>query len=229
MTNLPPDIKEIFFKTIIGDIHIKEFEKWAYESEKLSHIMNNDDYLELISFNFNKSGADYELYHILKKHIDISEFETYRFRELLLAAKKKDERLPDLLLEFWFLYTDGYDFLEDLGFGYGMYIENPPIRNGSKTWYQLSAKKQKKILDSFSPGLEESIETVLDWINEKKIVLTGQQDDHGNYIFIDYRSEEERISKLMMKVDNKIEKNNSTTTLKQKNNNLSNKWWQFWK
>jgi hypothetical protein len=94
MRELPIDIKERFFKTIKGDISLDDFENWVYESKILETILESDDYLEIISLDYKKSGAKYELYNILKRLVDIGEFETCKMLELLDAAKQKNERLP---------------------------------------------------------------------------------------------------------------------------------------
>lgn len=230
MTDLPPDIKDKFFKIISGDISIDDFEQWVYKSKELEDTLTPDDYLELISLNYKKNGAKYELYNVLKKHIDISEYETQKFRGLLLRAKKKDEKLPKLLMEFYDLYCRGYGFLDDLGVGYGLSVECPPTNNyAANTWDELSPKKQQELLDSFSPGLDETIDRVLGWIENKRIILTGEQDDIGNYDYIDNRTEEEKKSRLWVTVQD--DKTTGETVSKNKlwDNKGGKKWWEIWK
>ncbi len=89
MTELPIDIKEGFFKTIKGDISLGNFEKWVYDSKSLETVLDSSDYLDIISLDYKKSGAKYELYNILKRLVDLGEFETYKMLELLNQAKQK--------------------------------------------------------------------------------------------------------------------------------------------
>ena len=50
-----------------------------YESKDIERVLHSDDYLDLISLNYKRSGAKYELFNLLKKHIDLGEFEKLLF------------------------------------------------------------------------------------------------------------------------------------------------------
>lgn len=201
MTILPQDIKERFYKTIKGDITLDAFEQWLYADKELEKHLKSDDYLDLMSLSFKKSGAKYELWSLLKKHIDLGEFEAYKMLGLLYEAKQKTERLPYILMEFYDLYCKGYNFFQDLGLGIGLAVEVPRVNNTTAdTWDELTSEQQKELLDSFSPELEECIEQVIIWLETKKIILTGEQDEIGHYDYEDYRTEEERKSKLWVTV-----------------------------
>ncbi len=142
MKEIPKSIKEIFYKTIKGDIPINDFEQWLYNDKELEKLLKLDDYLELISLKFNKSGAKYELWNLLKKHIDLGEFETYKMLILLNEAKQKTARLPYILMEFYDLYYNGYDFFKDLGLG--LAIQVPRIDNTkADTWDELTENKKR--------------------------------------------------------------------------------------
>lgn len=197
MTTLPQDIKERFYKTIKGEISLDDFEQWLYADKELEKYLNSGDYLDLISFSFKQSGANYELWDLLKKHIDIGEFETYKMLGLLNEAKQKTKRLPYILMEFYDLYCKGYNFFQDLGLGIGLAIEVPRVNNTTAdTWDELTSKQQQELLDSFSPELEECIEQVIYWLETKKIILTGEQDEIGHYEYEDLRTEEEKKTTL---------------------------------
>ena len=197
MATLPQDIKERFYKTIKGDISLDDFEQWLYTDKELEKYLNSDDYLDLISLSFKKSGAKYELWNLLKKHIDLGEFEKYKMLGLLNEAKQKTKRLPYILMEFYDLYCKGYNFLQDLGLGIGLAVKVPRVDNTiADTWDDLTTGQQKELLESFSPELEYCIEQVIYWLETKKIILTGEQDEIGHYDYKDLRTEEEIKSKL---------------------------------
>lgn len=178
MERLPEHLKQRFYRTITGEISIEEFEHWLYADKELENYMNFDDHLDLISLNFRKSGAKYELWNLLKKHIDLGEFETHKILRLLYEAKEKGEELPLILMEFYDLYYKGYSFLKDLGLGIGLAIECPPLNNFSAdSWDELPGKQQQKLLEILSPELEIGVERVIDWLESKKIILTGEQDE----------------------------------------------------
>ena len=192
MKKLPPDIKEIFYKTIQDEISLDDFENWLYTNKEIEILFPSDDYLELISLNFKKSGAKYELWKLLQKHIDPGDFEQYKMLGLLYEARQKTNRLPFILKEFYDLYCSGYNFLQELGIGYGLTIEVPRINTETDTWEDLTEKQQKQTLDGFSPGLEEEISKVIHWIETKKIRLTGKRDEIGHYRYQDLRTEKEK-------------------------------------
>jgi hypothetical protein len=197
MKTLPQDITERFYKTIKGDIHIDDFEQWLYADKELEKVLNSNDYLDLISLSYKKSGAKYELWNLLNKHIDLGEFETYKILELLKEAQLKTDRLPYILMEFYDLYCKGYNFLQDLGLGIGLAVVVPRVSNTSADiWDELTLGQQNELLDSFYPELEECIKDVIDFLEAKKIILTGEQDFMGHYGYEDLRTEVERKSKL---------------------------------
>jgi len=230
MTTLPQNIKERFYKTIQGVFSLDDFEQWVYANKELENLLNPDDYLDLISLNFKKSGAKYELWNLLKKYIDLGEFETYKMLELLNKAKRKTERLPYILMEFYHLYCNGYDFLQDLGLGIGLEVQVPSLKNTTaEAWDELTIEQQKELLDSFSPKLEECIEQVLFWLETRKIILTGKQDEIGHYHYEDFRTEEERKSKLWVTVSE--DKVTGFSAIKNIlwDKPTDKKWWEFWK
>ena len=201
MTTLPQDIKERFYKTIEGDISPADFEQWLYADKELANHLEPDDYLELVSFGFKKSGARYELGALLRKHINAEEYETYKMLELLYEARLKNKRLPYILMDLYDLYCKGYDFLKDLGLGIGLAIEVPTGKYASaETWDELTPRQQKELIESFSPELEECIEQLIHWLEAKEIVLTGEQNHIGHYIYRDQRTEEEKKSRFWVAI-----------------------------
>ena len=195
---LPYNIKEIFFKVIKGDIALACFEQWLYSDKELETYLSNNDYIDLISFNFKESNAKDELLKLLKKHIDLGEFETYKMLELLKNAQQKDERLPYILMEFYELYCKGYDFLQDIGIGFGLRVTVPGVNDPAiDSWEELITEQQNELLESFSPELEECIEQAIYWLETKKVVPTGEQDEIRRYGYKDFRTEEEKKSILI--------------------------------
>ena len=229
MTVLPQDIKERFYKTIEGEISLYDFEQWLYADKELEKHLRPADYQDFISLDFKSSGAKYELLNLLKKHIDHGEFETYKMLGLLYEARQKNEQLPYILMEFYDLYCHGYSFLRDLGLGIGLEVEVPRVNDSTAgSWEELSAKQKKDLLESFSPKLEECIEQVIFWLKEKKIILTGEQDDNGHYDYKDLRTEEEKKSMLWLTVpeDKATGFSASKNTLREKQ--TDKKWWKIW-
>ncbi len=203
--------KQKCFDLISGAFSLKEFEQWVYHSKELEQELSETDHLAMISFNFKKNGAKYELIQLLKRFVDLGEYETQKVRRKLEAALNKDEQLPELLVEFYHLNCRGYGFLEDLGMGFGLSIEVPPIGNHDKPWEQLSKEEQNKIINGFYPKLDQCLKDALYWLDSGKIVLTGEKELNNDYFleYYDYRTEAERKSRIFKEV--------------------RKRWWQFWK
>jgi len=189
MKNLPSAIKQKFYSAFEEVITLAEFEQWVYKSDELAQAVSENDYLELISLGYKRSGAKHELRKILARYIDFAEFELTRMLLLLEEARLKTERLPFILIEFYALYCKGYSFLQELGISYGLAVDCPRVENtAADTWEELSQQQQQKLIYSFSPGLEKEIERVIGWLDKGQIVLTGQRDANNYYEYVDFRS-----------------------------------------
>lgn len=195
---------------ISGELSLEAFEEWVYTSE-LEEELSEEDHLDLISFNFKGNGAKYELIHLLKRFVDLGEYETQKVRNKLEAALNTPENLPQLLAEFYNLHCRGYGFLQDLGMGFGLTIVVPPTKYHDKTWEQLNKAEQDYILAGFYPVLDECLRDAIYWLDSGKIVLTGEKEIDNDYFleYHDYRTEEERKTRLFKEV--------------------RRKWWEFWK
>ena len=106
-------------------------------------------------------GPKYELIHLLKSFVDFGEYETQKIRKKLVDALNKDENLPQLLAEFYDLHCRGYGFLQDLGMGFGLSIEVPPIGNNDRSWEDLSKTEQQEIIAAFYPRLDECLKDAI--------------------------------------------------------------------
>ncbi len=213
MPGLPKKLEIHFYKTIEGEIALKDFEQWLYENEELPKYVSQDDHLDLIAFNFNQKAARYELWKLLSKHIDLGEFEAYKILNLLYKARLKNDELPEILIQLYYLHYDGYDFLEELGMDFGLTVL-VPSRYNRDNFEELTKSQQKELLSSFSPRLEIAIERAIAWLETKKVVPTGTKGEYGRYEFQDFRTPEERKSIY--------DKSKSAEKPKRK-------WWQFFK
>jgi len=185
MLMIPEHIKEIFYNTLLGDVSLKDFEKWLYDNKELEQLMNSDDYLSLISFNYEKRDAAYEFRNLVESQIDIvgefpnyrGEIETRKLLALLEEAKQKTPNLPIILMDFYELYCDGYYFLQTLALVYGLCV--------TTYWTEWSERKRKKFLKKAFPKLKKEIDCVIMWIKSKSVTLTGEIDDDGRRGYTD--------------------------------------------
>jgi hypothetical protein len=172
---------------------IDAFEHWVYSSQELEHVLSANDYLELLSLNYKKSGARYELFNLLKRLVGSGEFEKWKLVGLLERAKVQDLNLPGILEEFYYLYCDGYDFLNTLGMAFGLYVCVLPQPYRVENWRQLETTELVQLVQSL-PMLIIIYEAdiVLRWLHDGIIVLTGEQDEINRYGYIDHRTTVER-------------------------------------
>ncbi len=222
---LPADIKQIFFDTLHGDKSVLEFEQWLYADKQLERILNSDDYLELISYGYKRDNAKYGLYHLLEKHVDKGEYEKQRILNLLTKALNKDKELPQILMTFYDLYCKGYNFFDNLGLGYGLYVEVPYSQADS--WDELNNEQQQNLLNSFYPDIESEIKKVISWLDNGKVVLTGIKDEYNHFDYIDNRTELEKqpTAFKVASIDNKKQMGYRQNIA---DNNIQKPWWKFW-
>ena len=152
--------------------------------------MSDEDYLELISYGYKSDTAQKWLYPLFEKHIDKGEFEKRRLRKLLTKALTRDKELPQILMSFYDLYCKGYNFMDNLGLGYGLTLEVSYPQADYRG--ELNEEQQSNLLDSFYPQLNVEIEKVINWLDGGEIILTGNKDNHNHYFdYADNRDEEE--------------------------------------
>lgn len=225
MTKLPRPLREKLYQVHTGIINLADFQQWLNEDDELKQYASPEAYHQLQSLDYKGDNIRYELWYTIADMIDFGEFETEKLLALLYEAKLKNENLPEILVKFYKLYVYHYYFLKDLGIGFGLSVDSPSIKHyEADTWHLLSKEQQKEILDGFSPQLEQSIDEAIDWIENKKIVLLGEHHGIGDYDYQDFRTEEEKITKV---VPNPKKVQNLDI---EKIQNLSKKkWWEFWK
>lgn len=203
MKKLPDYIEQKFFDIISGKIDLGEFESWVYADKEIESVLSDDVYITLISFNYKKNGAKYELLNLVSSRIiDIGEYEKLRILNLLYTAQQGDEKLPEMLRQFYDLYCRGYDFLRDLGLGYGLAIAVPPSNYRAEIWEEMSESDRTKLLQSFYPQIRADIQRAINWVENIKIVFKGTTDENGHYEYDDLRTGEEMKSTVWTAVEN---------------------------
>jgi hypothetical protein len=193
MPELPYDIKQTFFGVMSAGMDIEAFEQWLYSEPVLADLLSADDYLELISLNYKKSGVKYELFNLLQRFVGAGEYEKWKLIGLLHKAKVNDINLPGTLEHLYDLYCDGYDFLRTLGLGFGLSMVVLPAPRKVEHWSELKADELNQLVKSL-PQLIINYEAdlVLRWLEEGKVILTGKKDAYGHFEFIDNRSDAEK-------------------------------------
>lgn len=216
MSKLSKNIIDTFYGFLIGKIPIQDFEKWVYDSSDLENELDEISYYDFISFGFKKSGATYELEQLIKKHIDISKYETWKLKGLLFNALERKNNYYDSIQQIYELYSNGYDFLDNLGLGYGMTLDCLFIDYEVASFGELPKKQKVFIENSFYPDIEYEIRKVLNWFDSGLIVISSEYDSRGCLKVLDNREESEKEPSSY-----KIEKTADMETKRE--------WWKIWK
>ena len=128
-------------------------------------------------------------------------------------------------MTFYDLYCKGYNFMDNLGLGYGLAVEVPYSQANS--WYDLTIEQKNQLLDSFYPAIETEIQKVISWLDNGKVLLTGIKDNYNHFEYIDNRSDEEKKA-TAFKVAS-FDTNTKTESIHSlKGNSMKKSWWKFW-
>ena len=186
MMELPAAIRDIFFETLQPEGSVAAFEQWLYAEKELENTIGEDHYVELISINFKGKYAKPELALWLFERTDPGEFEVWKLLKLLNRALKGGPDLPGLLTTFYDLYCKGYAFFDNLGLNYGLSVAAP--LEYASYWHQLTGEQQAGILSGFYPDITTEIRKVIAWLENKELLLTGETDTDGRFIYSDNRA-----------------------------------------
>lgn len=190
----PAHISEPFYNIFKEEITLSEFVEWLYENySEIEQFMKPNDYLELMWFKFERSYAMYDLMLLTKKYINPGEIATRELLSFLNKAKENSPELPLALEMIYYDYEKGYYFLQEIALGYGLNVVVPhPI---AQTWHDLTEREREEMVNSFFPELPKEVACVISLLEDKKIVLTGEKDDDGRYIYHDFRDKKDRIQR----------------------------------
>jgi len=204
------NIETIIYKLKSREITLADFEKWIYSEKSLEEILPSDDYLELISLSYKKPSDLYEAEKILFKLVGKGKYYEWYLRNVLNKVIDRTAESASSIQLCYELYCDGYNFLDNLGLGYGLSIAVPPSEYKAEEWNQLSNSDQKKLIDSFYPAVAEEAKRVIHWLDTGKVMLTGYDETFQGIQYDDNRSEDDK-------------KPTAYEVAKPKK-----KWWKFW-
>lgn len=183
-------IKTPIYQFFNDEISLETFEKWIYTTPELEIALGEELYFELISFNFRQKDAKHILQDLLHSSINFGECETIKLLHLLKEAKQRSPNLLNILVRFYHYSCNGYDFLTELGYGYGSdLLDDPELMNN---WHTYNDEKRKETIAYFSNNLDNDLEKVIYWLENKKIILLNKTNNHGLCLYQDMRREDEK-------------------------------------
>jgi hypothetical protein len=185
---LPLDMQEVFFETMLGEKSVADFEQWVYSEEQLEKLLPIEDYLELISYGYKaEPPMRHALYQFLEKYIDKGAFEKYRILRMLYRALKHDEKMPEILISTYNLYCKGYWFLQNLGLHYGLNLDFP--YGFGNSWDECNEEQKNILISELSPDLDDELRKAIYLLESGAVVPTGERDQYDHFKYVDKRSE----------------------------------------
>lgn len=184
-------LEEICYELYYEDLDIKEFETFIYDEGNQGKI-SDDDYLELISLNYNLKDSKYVVQKIIENYIELGKFETKRVTSYLDRALVNDDNLGEYLIEIYELYCHGYYFLRELALLYGVICTYTPKGYSHEQWYELPLKEKRKLHNSFQPRLNECLRRTLTWISNGDVIITGTKGHLDRWEYVDNRTAKDK-------------------------------------
>lgn len=191
METLPENIKIKFYNILLEKQCVLDFEKWVYESKELEEIIDENSHLDFISLNYKANGAYYELRKLIEKQIDKIDFLEWKLVTELNNVKLKKGNFHLSIINFYDFYCKGYEFMDNLAFNYGLPLGCPYNSYGFENYEELNLQQRESIVSEFYPEILFEIDKVLDWINNKEIILKESSGEFQQLNYVDLRKEED--------------------------------------
>ncbi|GKX31329.1 hypothetical protein SH1V18_38090 [Vallitalea longa] len=184
------ELQQWIYDLIYNNNSIYKFEDWIYYNDNIMTYVSYEDYIDLISINYEDKYARENLLRIIDQYVDYGVFESINLIRLLGKCLDKNlnfGQLAHIYQEFYYMYCKGYTFLDELAITYGVTCVVPPSKFNSDYWDELNDTEKEEIIDSFYPEVKVYIENTIELIVEEKIVLTGCKNELDRWIFDDNR------------------------------------------
>lgn len=119
MKTLPFDLQKPFFKVLLEQGLLSEFETWVYHTPSLEAYLSADAYLALISLDFNDKKSLLNLEKLITPHLDFIQYYQDKLSATLLALTDTPDD-KQRLAQIYDWYCQGYAFLEKLALEFGL-------------------------------------------------------------------------------------------------------------
>lgn len=177
------------FREVLEEIiSIEEFENWIYNTPQLEIEFKENDYFELISFNYKKAKHN-DIRKLLSKYINLGEIEKNKILKTLNDLLFEQSKVLQIEKEIKFLSrTLGYTFLDEVVFPYIHYSKVYEEYNNHqmKCYIGLTKSQQKVIIDYNLLLFSISIKKLIQDIKESKIEIIHEKGK--KFTFIDNRN-----------------------------------------
>jgi len=156
-----------FYEFLNNDTKKEQFEKWVYENSELETELGEEQYVELISYNFRNKNLISFIKNIVKAKFDWMEYEKWRTIKLLQKIKDGNIEivLATLIMNRLFYEQEkenGKSFLpKSLGVGCASELDGIPLESQYHLWNKDALKNQLNRIDLFKNGILKEVEEIL--------------------------------------------------------------------
>lgn len=188
---MPNYINTVFYRFLIGDFHIDEFEDWLYSDADLENQIDADWYMDLISFNFRDKYAHDQLSVLLNKIIDKGDFECWKIKTKLKEFIDIPECAKDLLDDIYDLFCcfpnknpdeiKQYTFLRHLALNPLYWVDEDYLKSCHGDDWPIYLKRYKAKIPFYHKQLVPIASTILSALDSGEITIYGK----GNYTISD--------------------------------------------
>ena len=172
--NSKEEVKLKFHQFLDNQISINEFESWIYITPALESYLGNDHYIDLISYNFKNKYVKNDIDDLIRKFVDIHQFEIWRTINLLsqIDAHKVEIVLASRNLRK--LYKSQEISIEQplisigLGIGFESELDSCPIESEYHQWNKEQLKEQLEPVEWYKKDFLKTVKKELDTLLKKK-------------------------------------------------------------
>ncbi|MDO3695969.1 barstar family protein [Wenyingzhuangia sp. chi5] len=158
------------------------FESWVYENKELENVISEENYIDLLAFNFKSREIKNFIKSIIQKHFDWKEFEKYRTIELLKNIKSGNIEIVLASRKLRELYLEQEEEIKrpfltiKLAIGYESELDNCPIESEYKLWNSNALKKQLEPVEWYRKQILEDVNQELNELlnPEFKVIDLGE-------------------------------------------------------
>lgn len=199
MNKLPLDLQMHFFKYYNDEITVSDFERWVYANKDLEQYLDNETYTKLISLNFKDKYIKHEMGKTIDIYLDFGKYEERKLIKVLTDLVDRTNSFTKSLIETYELYCSGYDFFNNLAFGYGLTFSEDFYDYND--WEKLTHEEKTNRIDEVYHGVKSEASLILMWFDEGVITPTGEVDEVGHFEFIDKRTDIEKKLRTVETID----------------------------
>ena len=153
-----------FYQYLNGDITLEDLVDWIYTNKELAEILPEDQYLDLISFDFGAHTVDAYLKSFVRRNFDWYEYEKWRTVNLLETIRTSEFELFSAAYQLWKLYEEQEADMEEplvsigLAVGYASDLDRLPMESEYKNWNPEALEVKLEGLERFKTSMLEDID-----------------------------------------------------------------------